>query len=45
LFDRILPEVISPEHQKVLYQALRWYKQHHPIWFSWLEMRGKPASG
>ncbi len=36
-FDRIPDEVISPEHQTILLEVLRWYKEHHPIWFRWLE--------
>jgi hypothetical protein len=39
-FDRIPPEVISLENQKVLLEVLRWYKRHHPLWFSWLEVVG-----
>jgi hypothetical protein len=38
LFDRIPDEVISPENRAVLLDVLRWYKQHHPIWFRWLEI-------
>jgi hypothetical protein len=37
-FDRIPPEVISPENQERLLEILKWYKEHHPIWFSWLEI-------
>jgi hypothetical protein len=37
-FDRILPEVISLENQKLLLDVLRWYKENHPHWFSWLEI-------
>lgn len=37
-FQRIPPEVISPEEQKVLRAVLTWYKEHHPLWFSWLEI-------
>lgn len=37
-FDRIPPEVISPANQERLLQILKWYKKHHPIWFSWLEI-------
>jgi hypothetical protein len=36
--DRILPEVISLEEQKILHEVLEWYKKHHPLWFSWLEI-------
>ena len=37
-FDRIPPEVISPEKQKTLLEVLRWYKKRHPLWFSWMEL-------
>jgi hypothetical protein len=37
-FDRISPDVISKEDQKVVREVLEWYKRHHPIWFSWLEV-------
>jgi hypothetical protein len=37
-FDRIPTEVISKEHQQRLLEILKWYKKHHPIWFSWLEI-------
>jgi hypothetical protein len=43
-FDRIPPEVISPDNQKVLLQVLRWYKRHHPLWFSWLLVAGPGES-
>jgi len=37
-FKRIPPDVISHENQGKLLGILKWYKQHHPIWFSWLEI-------
>lgn len=37
-FDRIPPEVISPDQQENLREILQWYKKHHPLWFAWLEM-------
>lgn len=37
-FDRILPEMISEERQRQLRDILTWYKQEHPVWFSWLEL-------
>jgi hypothetical protein len=43
-FGRIPDEVISPEHQSVLLGVLQWYKEHHPIWFRWLEIVG-PGEG
>jgi hypothetical protein len=39
-FDRIPPEVIPPDKQNKLLEILSWYKQRHPIWFSWLEVAG-----
>ena len=38
IFNRIPPEVISLDEQKTLQEILQWYKKHHPIWFSWLEI-------
>jgi hypothetical protein len=43
-FDDIPPDVIRPEQQKTLYEVLRWYKQHHPIWFAWLDVVGPGES-
>ncbi|HNX96695.1 MAG TPA: hypothetical protein PKK12_03360 [Candidatus Aminicenantes bacterium] len=37
-FERIPPEVIPPASQVKLLEILRWYKQHHPLWFSWLDI-------
>ena len=37
-FDRISDDVIFPENQIVLREVLSWYKQNHPLWFSWLEL-------
>jgi hypothetical protein len=37
-FDRIGPNVIAPEKQLRLMEILQWYKERHPIWFSWLEI-------
>ena len=37
-FDRIPPDVISPADQERLREILRWYKEHHPLWFCWLEL-------
>jgi hypothetical protein len=42
-FDRIPPEVISPANQRVLLEVLTWYKAHHPLWFSWLDL--EPPGG
>jgi hypothetical protein len=43
-FDRIPADVIRPEAQAKLLQILRWYKKHHPIWFSWLEISPPKAT-
>jgi len=37
-FNKISEDVISPENQKLLREILLWYKENHPIWFSWLEL-------
>lgn len=37
-FDRIEPDVMPVANQKVVREALTWYKQNHPMWFSWLEI-------
>lgn len=37
-FDRISPDVISPKNQDKLFDILKWYKTHHPSWFSWLDI-------
>jgi hypothetical protein len=43
-FDRIPKDVISEQHQGRLLEILKWYKQHHPTWFSWLEIV-EPGNG
>ena len=37
-FDLIPPEVIPYDKQRKLREILRWYKQRHPMWFSWIEL-------
>ncbi len=37
-FDRINDDVILPEDRGVIRSALEWYKENHPVWFSWLEL-------
>lgn len=37
-FDRIPEDVISSDHRGRLLEILKWYKKHHPIWFSWLDI-------
>ncbi|MBN1945484.1 MAG: hypothetical protein JW797_07395 [Bradymonadales bacterium] len=38
VFDKISPDVIPPEHQRIMLDVLRWYRKNHPIWFSWLQI-------
>ncbi len=46
-FRRIPPEVIPLKDQVVLLEVLEWYKEHHPLWFDWLEIvpRGRRGRG
>jgi hypothetical protein len=37
-FDRIDDAVLSPDKKQLIREVLTWYREHHPIWFSWLEM-------
>lgn len=37
-FSRIPEAVIASDKQKILRELLEWYKQRHPVWFSWLEV-------
>lgn len=37
-FDRIDELVLPREKQQRIERALRWYKEHHPVWFEWLEL-------
>lgn len=37
--NKISEDIVSPENQKKLADILRWYKENHPIWFKWLEIR------
>jgi hypothetical protein len=39
-FDRIDEKVVPREKQQVIREVLAWYKQHHPVWFRWLEVAG-----
>ncbi|HVS02532.1 MAG TPA: hypothetical protein VMT16_07165 [Thermoanaerobaculia bacterium] len=39
-FDRIEPEVLPPDKQRLIRQVLEWYKENHPIWFRWLDIAG-----
>lgn len=35
-FNKIPQEVLSSKQQQQLREILQWYKDHHPLWFSWL---------
>lgn len=37
-FDRIPETLIPAGKQRHLREVLSWYCQHHPLWFSWLEL-------
>jgi len=37
-FDRIDDAVLPPDKKELVREVLRWYKEHHPIWFRWLEL-------
>ena len=37
-FDRIEDSVLAPDKRKLIHEVLTWYKEHHPIWFLWLEI-------
>jgi hypothetical protein len=37
-FDGINDDVILPEHRGTIRRVLEWYKERHPVWFSWLEL-------
>lgn len=37
-FDRVDEKVLPKHNQEVIRKVLHWYKENHPIWFSWLEL-------
>jgi hypothetical protein len=37
-FDRVDDAVLSPDKKLLIREVLTWYREHHPIWFNWLEM-------
>jgi hypothetical protein len=39
VFEKIPSAVFSPEQTERLLELLTWYKQRHPVWFSWLELK------
>lgn len=39
VFEKIPEAVFSAEQTERLFELLTWYKERHPVWFSWLELR------
>lgn len=39
VFDKIPEAVFSHEQTIRLRELLNWYKERHPVWFTWLELR------
>jgi hypothetical protein len=37
-FDRVDEKVLPRDKQMAIRKVLEWYKAHHPVWFSWLEI-------
>jgi hypothetical protein len=37
-FDRVDEKVMPREKQLAIRRVLEWYKENHPVWFSWLEV-------
>ena len=37
-FDRVDDAVLAPDKKALIREVLAWYREHHPIWFSWLEI-------
>ncbi len=37
-FDRIDDKVLPKKSQETIKKVLEWYKQHHEVWFGWLEL-------
>ncbi len=38
VFEKIDESVLSANKQRFVREVLTWYKQHHPMWFRWLEL-------
>jgi hypothetical protein len=36
--ERVDDAVLPPDKKALIHDVLTWYKQHHPVWFRWLEM-------
>jgi len=39
-FDQVDDSVLPPDKKALIKEVLAWYKEHHPIWFHWLESEG-----
>lgn len=37
-FGRVDDAVLAPDKKALIREVLAWYKEHHPIWFGWLEI-------
>jgi hypothetical protein len=37
-FDQVDDAVLPPDKKRLIQDVLRWYKDNHPIWFSWLDL-------
>jgi hypothetical protein len=37
-FDRVDDKVMPRAKQDAIRRVLEWYKENHPVWFSWLEI-------
>jgi hypothetical protein len=37
-FETIDDAVLPPDKKALIQDVLRWYKDHHPVWFQWLDL-------
>jgi len=37
-FERIDDAVMPADKKRLIQEVLTWYKQHHPVWFRWLDL-------
>jgi hypothetical protein len=37
-FDRLDEQVVPREKQEIIRRVLAWYREHHPVWFGWLDI-------
>lgn len=38
--DRLDDAVMPADKKRLILEVLRWYQEHHPIWFRWLALAG-----